>query len=75
MSSTLLDDFAGELGAFRTSKGTLQFAMDKPLPAALLKKLVQARVQQNEAKGSGDFPPPKRTPQRVCKPGSRTKSC
>lgn len=50
MSATLLDEFAGELGEYRTSKGTLQFAVDKPLPATLLKKLVKARVAQNEAK-------------------------
>lgn len=50
MSASLLDDFAGELKGYRTSKGTLQFPLDKPLPAALLKKMVKARVVQNEAK-------------------------
>ena len=53
MSASLLDDFAGELKDYRTSKGTLQFPVDKPLPAALLKKLVKARVVQNEAKKAG----------------------
>jgi len=50
MSASLLDEFAGELKARRTSKGTLQFPQDKPLPAALVKRMVKARVQQNEAK-------------------------
>ena len=50
MSATLLDDFAGELQAWRTSKGTLQFPMDKPLPAALVKKLVKARVVENKVR-------------------------
>jgi uncharacterized protein YdhG (YjbR/CyaY superfamily) len=50
MSAALLDEFADELTGYRTSKGTVQFAVDKPLPAALLKKLVKAPVAQNEAK-------------------------
>ena len=50
MSASLLDDFADELKGFRTSKGTLQFPQDKPLPSALLKKMVKARVAQNEKK-------------------------
>jgi len=48
MSASLLDDFTGELKNYRTSKGTLQFAMDEPLPAALVKRMVKARVEQNE---------------------------
>ncbi len=52
MSASLLDDFAEELKRFRTSKGTLHFPMNKPLPATLLRKLVKARVVQNEVKKS-----------------------
>ena len=50
MSASLLDDFAAELAPWRTSKGTLQFPPDKPIPAALIKKMVKARVAQNQAK-------------------------
>ncbi len=50
MSASLLDEMGDDLKSFRTSKGTLQFPLDKPLPAALVKKLVKARVAQNEAK-------------------------
>ena len=52
MSTTLLDDFADEVKGYRTSKGTLQFPADKPLPAALVKKMVKARVAQNQTKKS-----------------------
>ena len=50
MSASLLDDFAEDVKNYRTSKGTLQFAPDKPLPSPLVKKMVKARVVQNEAK-------------------------
>jgi uncharacterized protein YdhG (YjbR/CyaY superfamily) len=52
MSASLLDDFADDVKDYRTSKGTLQFPADKPLPAALVKKMVKARVAQNQAKKS-----------------------
>ena len=37
-----------ELQGFRTSKGTIQFPMDKPLSAALLRKLVKAGVAEKD---------------------------
>jgi uncharacterized protein YdhG (YjbR/CyaY superfamily) len=50
MSGRLVEEFANELKAYKTSKGTIQFPVDKPLPASLVKKMVKARVAQNEAK-------------------------
>ena len=50
MSGRLVEEFAGELKGYKTAKGTIQFPVDKPLPAALLKKMVKARVAQNETK-------------------------
>jgi uncharacterized protein YdhG (YjbR/CyaY superfamily) len=50
MSASMLDDFADDVKSYRTAKGTLQFPQDKPLSAALVKKMVKARVEQNERK-------------------------
>lgn len=50
MSATLIAEFQQDLGKYSTAKGTVHFPMDKPLPAALLRKFVKARVAQNEEK-------------------------
>ncbi|SRR6476660_2005139 len=50
MSGSVIEMFKDELKAFQTSKGTIRFPMDKPLSAALLKKMVKARVAVNESK-------------------------
>lgn len=49
-SGELLAEFADELKDYPCSKGTIRFALDKPLPAALIKKLVKARVAKNKNK-------------------------
>lgn len=41
-----------ELKTYDTSKGTLRFPVDSPLPATLVRKLVKARITQNAAKHS-----------------------
>jgi uncharacterized protein YdhG (YjbR/CyaY superfamily) len=36
-----------ELRDYETSKGTIRFQADRPLPAALVRKLVKARIAKN----------------------------
>ena len=49
-TAAIIEKFKSELKAYTISKGTIQFPTDKPLPAALVKKMVKARVAQIENK-------------------------
>ena len=50
MSGAIIEKFKEDLKGFHTSKGTLQFPLDKPLSAALMKKLIKARISEIEKK-------------------------
>jgi|SRR5580700_7398291 uncharacterized protein YdhG (YjbR/CyaY superfamily) len=49
-TAAVIEAFKNELKGFSTSKGTIHFPTDKPLPPALVKKLVKARFAQNESR-------------------------
>jgi uncharacterized protein YdhG (YjbR/CyaY superfamily) len=53
MSPEVMQAHAAELAKCDTGKGTIRFPGGKPLPAALVRKLVKARIAQIEASGSG----------------------
>ena len=53
MSLAVMDVFKNELKNFDTSKGTIRFPVDKPLSATLVRKMVKARIAQNERKQKG----------------------
>jgi uncharacterized protein YdhG (YjbR/CyaY superfamily) len=42
--------FRKEIAKYKNAKGSVQFPLDKPLPLALIKKMVQYRVKENLAK-------------------------
>jgi uncharacterized protein YdhG (YjbR/CyaY superfamily) len=49
-TASVIEAFKDELKGFSISKGTIQFPTDKPLPVALVRKMVKARVVQLENK-------------------------
>jgi uncharacterized protein YdhG (YjbR/CyaY superfamily) len=49
-TASVIETFKNELKDYSTSKGTIQFPIDKPLPAALVRKMVKARVVQIDSK-------------------------
>jgi len=53
MDHSLEEEFAEELKKYKTSKGTIQFPVDKPLPKALVARIVKARVALNKVKAQG----------------------
>ena len=46
MSPAVLDSFADDLSGYETAKGTIRFDPQKPLPAALVKRIVKARFKE-----------------------------
>ena len=49
-TASVIEAIKNELKGFSISKGTIQFPVDKPLSAALLKKMVKLRIAQNKRK-------------------------
>ena len=46
LSPEVLNAFATDLATFETSKGTIRFKADTPLPASLVKRIVKARMKE-----------------------------
>jgi uncharacterized protein YdhG (YjbR/CyaY superfamily) len=47
-NSRTVDEFKDELKGYNTSRGAIQFPLEKPIPIALVKKIVKARMKENE---------------------------
>jgi uncharacterized protein YdhG (YjbR/CyaY superfamily) len=52
MSMAIINAHKEELQTYHTSKGTIRFPIGKPLPAALVKKIVKARIEENEKRAN-----------------------
>jgi len=50
MSSSTVEAHKDDLKDYDTSKGSIRFQADKPLPVALVRKLVKARIAENEGR-------------------------
>jgi uncharacterized protein YdhG (YjbR/CyaY superfamily) len=46
-TSSGIEAFREELSAYKGSKGTVQFPLDKPVPLNLVEKIVKFRVKEN----------------------------
>jgi uncharacterized protein YdhG (YjbR/CyaY superfamily) len=51
-NSSLTEEMKEELKTYKTSKGTIQFTIEKPLPDELVRYIVKFRMQQNVEKMS-----------------------
>lgn len=50
MSMGVIEAHREELEPYYATKGTIRFHADKPLPDALIEKLVKARIEENAAR-------------------------
>jgi uncharacterized protein YdhG (YjbR/CyaY superfamily) len=48
-STKVMEEYGKELEPYFSGKGTLRFTADEPIPAALVKKIVKARIEENAA--------------------------
>lgn len=66
MSGTTVAELADDLEGYETSKGSIRFAAGEPLPVALVKKVVKARIAENAAAGArGPASGPARTAKKA----------
>jgi uncharacterized protein YdhG (YjbR/CyaY superfamily) len=50
MSAAIVEAFQEDLKDYSTSKGTIRFQVEDPLPASLVRELVMARIAENAGK-------------------------
>ena len=56
VNKDVLAGFKKELQPYKVSGTTIHFMPEKPLPAALVRKIVKARIKENEARNAADNP-------------------
>jgi len=48
--ASAISRFKSELAQYRTAKGSVQFPLSQPLPTALIRKILQFRIDENRKK-------------------------
>ena len=76
MNSVVIARYADDLDSYETSKGTIQFSPEKPIPAAIVKKIVKERIAQNleiaDARAAKKKPAQKKRAAAKPRPQSKT---
>ena len=70
-SGSTLKKLAGDLRAFSQTPGALHFSAERPLPAALVRKLLKARIGEIDRNPRGARAVPKRRQVAANTPGKR----
>ncbi len=50
-----IEAFKEQLSPYQTSKGTIQFSIDEPIPLNLVKEIVKFRVKENMKNKSSNY--------------------
>jgi uncharacterized protein YdhG (YjbR/CyaY superfamily) len=51
-----IEAFKNELSKYKGGKGSVQFPLDKPLPLALISKIVKFKLKENMRKAESEMP-------------------
>ena len=53
MSKSLMSVYKEELKSYDTTKASIHFTLEHPIPTALVNKLIKERINENEARSKG----------------------